>query len=80
MKWGDYILKLEDVLIKGDREFKFVIGGRRRMNILQLIAFLNLINSQGNNGIIYYETDEVQGGKREITEAYLDGDGNIIFK
>lgn len=50
------------------------------MNILQLIAFLNLINSQGNNGIIYYETDEVQGGKREITEAYLDGDGNIIFK
>ena len=71
---------MEDVLIKGGREFKFVIGGRRRMSLLQLIAFLNLVNSQGHNGSIYYETDEVQGGKREITEAYLDGDGNIIFK
>lgn len=71
---------MEDVLIKDRREFKFVIGGRHRMNLLQLIAFLNLVNSQGNNGSIYYETDEVQGGKREITEAYLDGDGNIIFK
>lgn len=50
------------------------------MNLLQLIAFLNLVNSQGHNGSIYYETDEVQGGKREITEAYLDGNGNIIFK
>lgn len=74
------LLRLEDVLIKSVREFEFIIGGRRRMNLLQLIAFLNLVNSQGNNGSIYYETDEVQGGKREITEAYLDGDGNIIFK
>lgn len=50
------------------------------MNLLQLIAFLNLVNSQGHKGSIYYESEEVQGGKREITEAYLDGDGNIIFK
>lgn len=74
------MLRLEDVLINCNREYNIIIGGRRRMNLLQLIAFLNLVNSQGHNGSIYYETDEVQGGKREITEAYLDGDGNIIFK
>ena len=50
------------------------------MNLLQLIAFLNLVNRRENSGKIYYETEEVQGGKREITEAYLDGNGNIIFK
>lgn len=80
MKWGDYLLRLEDVLINADREYQFIIGGRRRMNLLQLIDFLKLVNSQEHNGSIYYETDEVQGGKREITEAYLDGNGNIIFK
>ena len=74
------MLRFEDVLINVNREYKFIIGGRRRMNLLQLIAFLKLVNSQGHNGSIYYETDEVQGGKRKITKAYLDGDGNIIFK
>lgn len=74
------MLRLEDVLINWNREYNIILGGRRRMSLLQLIAFLNLVNSQGHNGSIYYETDEVQGGKREITEAYLDGDGNIIFK
>ena len=74
------MLRLEDVLINCNREYSIILGGRSRMSLLQLIAFLNLVNSQGHNGSIYYETDEVQGGKREITEAYLDGDGNIIFK
>lgn len=74
------MLRLEDVLIDWNREYNIILGGRRRMSLLQLIAFLNLVNSQGHNGSIYYETDEVQGGKREITEAYLDGNGNIIFK
>lgn len=74
------MLRLEDVLINCNREYNIILGGSRRMKLLQLIAFLNLVNSQGHNGSIYYETDEVQGGKREITEAYLDGDGNIIFK
>lgn len=74
------MLRLEDVLINWNREYNIILGGRRRMSLLQLIAFLNLVNSQGHNGSIYYETDEVQGGKREITEAYLDGNGNIIFK
>ena len=68
------------MLLDLNREYKFIIGGRRRMKLLQLIAFLNLVNSQGHKGSIYYESEEVQGGKREITEAYLDEAGNIIFK
>lgn len=50
------------------------------MNLLQLIAFFNLVNSHGYNGSIYYETDEVQGNYRTISNLYIDGEGRVILE
>ena len=74
------MLRLEDVLINCNREYNIILRGRRRMNLLQLIAFFNLVNSHGYNGSIYYETDEVQGNYRTISNLYIDGEGRVILE